>query len=156
MRIGTGWDVHRLVPGRRLVLGGVDVPSEKGALAHSDGDALLHAVIDAILGALAAGDIGKRFPDSDPAYKDADSARLLALVRDESLAGRKVANIDATIVLQRPRLGALTGAMAANIASILGLEPSRVSVKAKTAEGILGELGSGDAVAASVVLLIED
>ncbi|MDD2232167.1 MAG: 2-C-methyl-D-erythritol 2,4-cyclodiphosphate synthase [Sphaerochaetaceae bacterium] len=154
MRIGTGFDIHRLVPGRALVLGGIKVPSDKGSLAHSDGDALIHAVIDAILGALALGDIGKLFPDTDPRYKDINSETLLLAVLS-SIGSHSIVNVDATVILQAPKLGDLTFDMASNLARILRIDPSNVSVKAKTAEHLLGELGSGDAVAVQASVLID-
>ena len=155
MRVGTGRDSHKLAEGRRLVIGGVEIDSPRGAVAHSDGDALIHAVIDAMLGAAGLGDIGDLFPDSDPAYKDADSRDLLrqanALVREN---GYRVGNVDATVLLESPKLGPLKQAMRDNIAADLGLEPERVNVKAKSAEG-LGEVGRGEAVAAEAVVVVE-
>ncbi|MCX7804416.1 MAG: 2-C-methyl-D-erythritol 2,4-cyclodiphosphate synthase [Planctomycetota bacterium] len=156
MRIGYGYDSHKLVAGRQLRLGGVDVEYDRGCVGHSDADALVHAVIDAILGAAALGDIGMRFPDTDPKYKDAYSLELLKQIsgalRD---AGYRIANVDATVIIERPKLGRLKAEMAANIAGALGISPSQVNVKAKTAEG-LGPVGSGDAVEAHAVALIEE
>lgn len=154
MRIGTGFDIHRLVPGRRFVLGGVEIPSSKGCLAHSDGDVLIHAVIDAILGALALGDIGKLFPDTDPRYKDIDSQTLLMTVV-AMISNHEIINLDTTVILQTPKISCHTDEIVTNLAHLLRIDPSQVSVKAKTAEHLLGELGSGDAVAAEASVLIE-
>ncbi|MFO7900276.1 MAG: 2-C-methyl-D-erythritol 2,4-cyclodiphosphate synthase [Planctomycetota bacterium] len=154
MRVGIGSDLHRLEPGGRLVLGGVEIDDTRGPVAHSDGDALLHAIIDAMFGAAGLGDIGEHFPDSDPEYRDADSRDLLrkasGLLAD---AGFHTRQIDATVVLERPNLGAHKAAMRANIAADLGLTPEMVNVKAKTGEG-LGPVGRGDAVAAEAVVLL--
>lgn len=154
-RVGEGWDVHRLVEGRRLLLGGLEIPFERGELGHSDGDVLLHALIDALLGAAAIGDIGAHFPPSDARWKDADSllllARTVALVAAE---GWRIVNADCTVVLERPRLRPHVEAIRARVAAALGLEVGRVSVKAKTAEG-LGPIGSGEAVEARAVVLID-
>lgn len=154
MRIGTGWDLHRLVSGRALVLGGIVIPSDKGEAAHSDGDVLVHAIIDALLGSLAKGDIGSHFPDTDPAYKNADSIQLLKKVLTEDLPPHHIENIDTTLILQAPKLRPHIDAIRASLAKTMGLELDQVSVKAKTAEGILGELGSGDAVIAQATVLI--
>ena len=137
MRIGSGYDVHRLVEDRKLILGGVEIPYEKGLLGHSDADVLVHAVMDALLGAAALGDIGKHFPDNDPAYKGADSMKLLAEVRKliESKA-YFIENIDATVIAQRPKLASYIPEMRLNIAKVLGLEPGQVNVKATTEEGL--------------------
>lgn len=155
MRIGHGYDVHRLVEDRKLILGGVEVPYEKGLLGHSDADVLLHAVMDAVLGAAALGDIGQHFPDTDPAYKGADS---LALTREVSKIiaahGYKVGNIDATILCQRPKLAPHIPAMRQNIADAFGLPLDAVSVKATTEEH-LGFTGEGLGIAAHAVALIE-
>lgn len=154
MRIGHGYDLHALAPGRRLVLGGVHIPHSHGPIAHSDGDVLLHALADALLGAAALGDIGQHFPDTDPAFAGADSRVLLrhvaALVRD---AGYSVANIDATVLAQRPKLAPHRDAMRANIAADLGLDIGAVSVKATTTEG-LGPVGRGEAISAYAVCLL--
>lgn len=154
MRIGHGYDLHALAPGRRLVLGGVHIPHSHGPIAHSDGDVLLHALADALLGAAALGDIGQHFPDTDPAFAGADSRVLLrhvaALVRD---AGYSVANIDATVLAQRPKLAPHRDAMRANIAADLGLDIGAVSVKATTTEG-LGPVGRGEAISAHAVCLL--
>ena len=154
MRVGTGWDLHRLVSKRALVLGGVVIPSDKGEAAHSDGDVLVHAIIDALLGSLAKGDIGSHFPDTDPAYKDADSMQLLKKVLAEDLPPHRIENIYTTIILQTPKLRPHIETIRENLAKAMGLKFEQVSVKAKTAEGILGELGSGDAVIAQATVLI--
>ena len=154
MRIGHGYDVHRLVEGRRLILGGVDIPFEKGLDGHSDADVLVHAVMDALLGAAALGDIGHLFPDTDDAYKGADSLVLLEHVRDAlNGAGYEPVNIDATILCQRPKLAPRIAAMRANIAARLGMKPEDVSVKATTEEK-LGFTGAGEGIAAHAVCLI--
>ena len=156
MRIGTGYDVHRLTEGRKLILGGVEIPFEKGLLGHSDADVLIHAVMDALLGAAALGDIGQHFPDKDAAYKDIDSRVLLRKVR-ELLAEKLyvVSNIDATIIAQRPKLATYLTAMRENIAADLGIEVGQVSVKATTEEG-LGFTGAGVGIAAQAVCLITE
>jgi len=156
MRVGTRWDLHRLGSGRTLILGGVVIPSEKGEIAHSDGDVLVHAIIDALLGALAKGDIGSHFPDSDPRYKDISSIRLLKQVLEQDLPPYRIENLDTTIIVQRPKLREHIDAIRANLAKTLHLELDRVSVKAKTAETILGELGSGDAIIAQASVLISE
>lgn len=155
MRIGHGYDVHRLVAGRKLILGGVEIPHETGLLGHSDADVLLHAICDAILGAIAAGDIGRHFPDSDPAYKGADSSRLLQQVM--SLAGEKgykIGNIDATIVAQQPKLAPYIARMVENIVAATAAEPDRINVKATTTEE-LGFAGRKEGIAAYAVALLE-
>ncbi|MEG1068615.1 MAG: 2-C-methyl-D-erythritol 2,4-cyclodiphosphate synthase [Ruthenibacterium sp.] len=154
MRIGHGYDVHKLVEGRALILGGVDIPFEKGLLGHSDADVLTHAVMDALLGAAALGDIGKLFPDNDPAYAGADSIVLLQKV-GEALHqnGYAIENIDATILCQKPKLAPHIGAMREHIAAALGIDGATVSVKATTEEG-LGFTGSGEGIAAHCVCLI--
>jgi 2-C-methyl-D-erythritol 2,4-cyclodiphosphate synthase len=155
-RIGQGFDVHALAVGRRLVIGGVTVPFEKGLAGHSDADVLIHAVCDALLGAAALGDIGRHFPDTDPAYRDADSRALLREVGSRvRVAGFDIANVDATVVAQAPQLAPHIWAMVANIATDLGLRTSQVNVKAKTAEG-LGALGRGEGIAAQAVALVTD
>ncbi|MCI8840490.1 MAG: 2-C-methyl-D-erythritol 2,4-cyclodiphosphate synthase [Oscillospiraceae bacterium] len=155
MRIGHGYDVHRLVEGRRLILGGVDIPWEKGLLGHSDADVLTHAVMDALLGAAALGDIGKLFPDSDPAYKGADSLVLLGrVVQVLAENGYEIGNVDATVLAQRPKLAAHIPLMRDRLAAAMGVEPSRVSVKATTEEG-LGFTGAGEGIAAHAVVLIQ-
>ena len=155
MRIGHGYDVHRLVPGRRLVLGGVEVPFERGLLGHSDADVLTHAVMDALLGAAALGDIGQHFPDHDPAYAGADSLVLLDQVT-VLLAERgwRVGNVDATVIAQRPKLASYIPQMRANLARRMGAELEQVNVKATTEEG-LGFTGGGEGIAAHAVVLLE-
>ncbi len=153
-RIGQGYDVHRLVPGRKLILGGVDIPWETGLLGHSDADVLLHAIMDALLGAGTLGDIGQLFPDSDPRYAGADSLALLkevgSLVRAE---GWEIVNIDSTIVAQRPKLSGHISEMRRNAAEALGLEISRVGIKATTEER-LGFTGREEGIAAQAVALL--
>ena len=154
MRIGTGYDVHRLVPDRDLVIGGVRIPYEKGLLGHSDADVLLHAVMDALLGAAALGDIGKHFPDSDPAYKGISSLTLLEKVGDLlAEKGFVVENIDSTIIAQAPKMRPYIDAMRENIARALGLEAEFVSVKATTEEG-MGFTGAGEGISAQAVCLL--
>ena len=155
IRIGHGYDVHRLVEGRKFILGGVDIPFEKGLLGHSDADVLLHAISDALLGAAALGDIGKLFPDTDERYKGADSLKLLRQVgiRLRS-AGYSVVNIDTTVIAQAPKIAPHIKSMRLNIAKALAIDPSQVSVKATTEEG-LGFTGLGEGVAAHAVCLIE-
>ena len=156
MRIGHGYDVHKLIEGRKLILGGVGIPFEKGLLGHSDADVLTHAVLDALLGAAALGDIGKLFPDTDPAYAGADSLMLLERVGERlAEAGYRVGNIDATLLAQRPKLAPHIPQMRANLAARLGLDVSQVSVKATTEEG-LGFTGAGEGMAAHAVCLLED
>lgn len=156
MRIGHGFDTHRLVEGRPLILGGVNVPFERGLLGHSDADVLLHAICDALLGAAALGDIGLHFPDSDERYKDADSLMLTAAVgRLLHENGYRIVNIDATVLCQRPKLRPYIDMMRTNIAGALGLDDSSVSVKATTEEG-LGYTGEGLGIAAHAVCLIEN
>ena len=156
MRIGHGYDVHRLAPGRRLVLGGVEIPWEKGLLGHSDADVLTHAVMDALLGAAGLGDIGGLFPDTDPAYEGADSLRLLDTVMERLAgAGFRVGNVDATVLAQRPRLAPYIGQMRERLAARLNLPAGRVNVKATTEEG-LGFTGAGEGIAAHAVCLLEE
>lgn len=154
MRIGHGYDVHRLVPDRRLILGGVDIPYEKGLLGHSDADVLAHAVADALLGAAALGDIGKLFPDTDPAYAGADSLKLLAVavakVREQ---GREIVNIDATVLAQAPKLRPHIDRMRENLAAACGIAVDQISVKATTEEG-LGFTGNGEGIAVHAVCLL--
>jgi 2-C-methyl-D-erythritol 2,4-cyclodiphosphate synthase len=155
MRIGHGYDVHRLVEDRALILGGVRIPFEKGLLGHSDADVLLHALMDAMLGAAALGDIGKHFPDSDARWEDADSMQLLREVKrllDE--AGYTLVNADCTILAQRPKLAPYIAQMRSGIARALGTDPDTISVKATTEEG-LGFTGDGSGIAAHAVVLIE-
>ncbi len=153
-RIGEGWDIHALVPGRRLVLGGVEVPHALGLLGHSDADVLLHAITDALLGAAELGDIGTHFPDSDAQFRGADSVVLLAeALRRVRAAGWEVGNIDSTIVAQAPRLAAHIPAMRTRIADALGLEAGQINIKAKTAER-LGPVGQGLAIEARAAALL--
>ncbi|MBQ8797424.1 MAG: 2-C-methyl-D-erythritol 2,4-cyclodiphosphate synthase [Oscillospiraceae bacterium] len=155
MRIGHGYDVHRLVPGRDLILGGVKIPYELGLDGHSDADVLLHAVMDALLGAAALRDIGYHFPDTDPAYKGADSRALLREVGKKiNAAGYKVGNIDVTMIAQKPRLKDLIPTMMVNIAADLGIEENQVNVKATTEEK-LGFTGDGSGMSCHAVCLLE-
>lgn len=154
MRIGTGYDVHRMVEGRKCIIGGVEIPYEKGLLGHSDADVLIHAVMDALLGAAALGDIGKHFPDTDPAYKGISSVKLLehvAQLLEENLF--LVENIDATIIAQAPKMRPHIDHMRENIAGALGLEVSQVNVKATTEEG-LGFTGRGEGISAQAVCIL--
>ena len=156
MRVGHGYDVHRLVEGRKLILGGVEIPWEKGLLGHSDADVLVHAVMDALLGAAGLWDIGHAFPDNDPAYAGIDSMLLLAQVRDMlTEKGYTVGNVDATILAQRPKLAGHIPQMRRNIAQVLGVEEDCINVKATTEEG-LGFTGSGEGMAAHAVCLVEE
>jgi 2-C-methyl-D-erythritol 2,4-cyclodiphosphate synthase len=156
MRIGHGYDVHRLVEGRRLVMGGVDIPWDLGLLGHSDADVLLHAVADAILGAIGEGDIGKHFPDTDGAYKGADSLKLLShVMKLADSRGYRLGNLDATIIAQQPKMAPHIPAMRNNLASVLNAAIEQVNVKATTEEG-LGFSGRGEGISAhAVVLLLE-
>ena len=154
MRVGIGYDVHTLTKGRKLILGGVEIPYEKGLLGHSDADVLLHAVMDALLGAAALGDIGSHFPDTDPAYGGISSVKLLSMVgKLLQEKGFAVGNVDAVIIAQRPRLLPYREQMRKNIAEALGLEEGQVSVKATTEEG-LGFTGRGEGIAAQAVALL--
>ena len=156
MRIGHGYDVHKLVEGRDLILGGVKIPFELGLLGHSDADVLLHAVSDALLGAAGLRDIGYHFPDTDPQYKGADSLKLLEAVGQKiAAAGYRISNIDVTLIAQRPKVGKLIPQMAQNIAVTLGLDVSRVNVKATTEEG-LGFTGAMEGIACHAVCLLEE
>ena len=156
MRIGHGYDVHKLCEGRKLIIGGVDIPHEKGLLGHSDADVLLHAISDSLLGAAALGDIGKLFPDNDEKYKGADSLMLLRTVAARlSQAGYRVVNVDATVIAQAPKLAPHIFAMRRNIAMALGVNVSEISVKATTEEG-LGFSGEKLGIAAHAVCLIEN
>ena len=156
MRIGHGYDVHKLVEGRDLILGGVKIDYEKGLLGHSDADVLLHAVSDALLGAAGLGDIGRHFPDTDPKYKGADSLMLLREVyRKISEKGFRVGNIDVTMIAQKPKLKDFTPQMQENIAAAVGVTPDRVNVKATTEEK-LGFTGTGEGMACHAVCLLED
>lgn len=154
IRVGHGYDVHKLTQGRKLILGGVDIPYEKGLLGHSDADVLTHAVIDALLGALALGDIGKHFPDNDEKYKGANSLGLLLLVKNIiEEKGYGISNIDSTIIAQKPKLSSYIYNMRKNISKTLCIDIDRVSVKATTEEG-LGFIGSGDGISAHAVVLL--
>ena len=153
-RIGEGWDVHALVPGRKLLLGGVEIPFDRGLLGHSDADALLHAITDALLGAAGLGDIGRHFPDTDERFRGADSILLLTeaalRVREQ---GFEIGNVDSTVVAQAPKLAPHIEAMRARIAQALDLAPAQVNVKAKTAEK-LGPVGQGQSIEARAVVLL--
>ena len=154
MRIGTGYDVHKLTENRKLILGGVEIPYEKGLLGHSDADVLIHAIMDAILGAAALGDIGKHFPDSDDAYKGISSVLLLKKVAELiKKEGYEIGNIDSTIIAQRPKLAPYIPTMRDNIANALGISSSRVNVKATTEEG-LGFTGEGLGIASQAICLL--
>lgn len=154
LRVGEGWDVHQLVAGRKLILGGIDVPHTMGLLGHSDADALLHAITDALLGAAGLGDIGRHFPDTDPAFRGADSSALLAeAARRVREAGWEPVNLDSTIIAQAPKMAPHIPAMRARIAQVLGMAEDRVNVKAKTAEK-LGPVGEGRSIEARAVVLL--
>jgi 2-C-methyl-D-erythritol 2,4-cyclodiphosphate synthase len=155
IRVGIGFDSHRLVAGRRLVLGGVGIPHDRGLLGHSDADVLIHAVIDALLGAVADGDIGRHFPDRDPRWKDADSAGLLAAtVARLRSAGWSLVNLDSNVIAEEPKLFPYIEAIRQRLAGILGADVSRVSVKAKTNEG-MDAVGRREGIAAQAVVLVE-
>jgi 2-C-methyl-D-erythritol 2,4-cyclodiphosphate synthase len=155
VRIGQGWDIHRLVPGRPLRLGGVELPYERGLLGHSDGDVVLHAIGDALLGAMAAGDLGQQFPDTDERYRGIDSGVLLAeIVQRAARSGWQIGNVDVTVLAEQPRLAPHAGAIRQRIAELLAIEPDCVGLKAKTMEG-LGVIGTGDAIAALAVAVID-
>jgi 2-C-methyl-D-erythritol 2,4-cyclodiphosphate synthase len=154
MRIGQGFDVHKLVPNRRLILGGVRIPYELGLLGHSDADVLTHAIMDALLGAIGAGDIGRHFPDTDPAFKDADSLELLKVVLEKvKQSGHQVVNIDATIIAQKPKLAAYIPLMQEQLARLTGSQEIPVNIKATTTEG-LGFTGRGEGIGAMAVVLV--
>ena len=156
MRIGIGYDIHRLAPGRRCIIGGIEIPYPSGPQAHSDGDVLLHAFMDALLGAAALGDLGTHFPPDDPAYEGASSRDLLARVGAKVVAaGYRVAALDATVVAEEPKLASHLGAMRRTIAETLDIGVHRVSVKASTRDR-LGEIGRGEAIAAIAVALLEE
>jgi 2-C-methyl-D-erythritol 2,4-cyclodiphosphate synthase len=156
VRIGFGYDVHRLVKGRRLILGGVEIPWEKGLLGHSDADVLTHALCDALLGAAALGDIGRHFPDNDPRYKDIDSLLLLARVEAMLIeAGFSIVNVDITIVAEKPRLAPYIQDMGTNIARVLELDAGQINIKATTTEG-LGPEGRGESISAQAAVLIQE
>ena len=153
-RIGQGYDVHALVPGRPLIIGGVTIAYERGLLGHSDADVLLHAVVDALFGAAALGDIGRHFPDTDMRFKGADSRVLLREARDRVVAaGFQIVNLDSTVIAQAPKLAPHIPAIVANLAADLGIDAARVNVKAKTNEK-LGHLGRGEGIAAQAVVLL--
>ena len=156
MRVGMGYDVHKLTEGRKLILGGVEIPWEKGLLGHSDADVLIHAVMDALLGAAALGDIGKHFPDTDPAYKGISSIKLLVhvagLLREQ---GYEVGNIDATVIAQKPKMAPHIPQMRKNMAEALGIPESKINVKATTEEG-LGFTGSGEGISSQAICLLTD
>jgi 2-C-methyl-D-erythritol 2,4-cyclodiphosphate synthase len=154
-RVGHGFDAHRLVEGRPFILGGVRVDYDKGPLGHSDGDALAHAISDALLGACALGDLGAHFPDTDPQWKDADSLRLLAACHELAVRhGWTIANVDATVVVQLPKLAPHVPEMRDALADVLGMDVARISVKAKTSEG-MGYTGDGTGIAAYAVVMVE-
>lgn len=154
IRVGEGWDVHALVPGRRLVIGGVQIPYDRGLLGHSDADVLLHAITDALLGAAGLGDIGTHFPDTDAQFSGADSSLLLAeAARRVRAQGWRIGNVDCTVVAQAPRLAPHIAAMCAAVAAALAIEPAQVNVKAKTAEK-LGPVGQGQSIEARAVVLL--
>lgn len=154
LRIGEGWDIHALAPGRKLVIGGVTIPFERGLLGHSDADVLLHAITDALLGAAGLGDIGRHFPDTDERFRGADSMLLLVeAARRVREQGHQIANIDSTVIAQAPKLAAHIDAMRTGIALALDLAPSQVNVKAKTAER-LGPVGEGAAIEARAIVLL--
>ncbi len=155
MRVGMGYDVHKLTEGRKLILGGVEIPYEKGLLGHSDADVLVHAVMDALLGAAALGDIGKHFPDTDPQYKGISSIRLLEHVgRRMDGEGYVIENIDATIIAQRPKMRPYIDQMRENMANALGIETDQINVKATTEEG-LGFTGSGEGISSQAICAVE-
>ena len=154
MRIGIGFDIHKMVPGKKLVIGGVVIPHTHGPLAHSDGDVLLHAITDAVLGAAALPDIGQMFPDTDAKYKNADSSILLGqALQKVSARGFRVVSVDSIVMAQEPKIAPHKELICQKIASVLSLEPGRVSVKGRTFEG-MGEIGRGEAIAAQAVVLI--
>ncbi len=156
MRVGIGFDIHRMVPGKKLLLGGVEMPHTHGPLAHSDGDVLLHALVDAILGAAALGDIGEMFPDTDPRYKDADSATFVEqALREVRAKGFEVVSVDSIVMAEQPKIAPHKESICLKIASMLSLEPGCVSVKGKSFEG-MGEIGRGEAIAAQVVAVLRE
>ncbi len=154
MRVGIGYDVHRLVEGRPLILGGIEIPNNKGLLGHSDADVLLHAIMDALLGAVGKGDIGKHFPDNDPDYRGISSLllleRVMEVVKDQGFA---VVNIDSVVMAEKPKLASYIPQMTSKIASVLEVEPSRINIKATTTEG-LGFIGRGEGIAAQAAALV--
>jgi 2-C-methyl-D-erythritol 2,4-cyclodiphosphate synthase len=155
-RAGIGYDLHRLTPGRKLVLGGIEVPFDRGPVGHSDGDVLAHAICDALLGAAELGDIGTHFPDNDPKWKDANSLRFLQHVRELIAArGLRIAHIDAIVITEKPKLGPHFPAMREALAGALGIEPQRINLKAKTNEGV-DAVGRGEAIAAQAIATLAD
>ena len=156
MRIGYGYDSHRFAAGRRLVLGGVEFPGEDGLAGHSDADVLVHAIVDALLGAAALGDIGSHFPDTDPKWKDADSTEMLAaVVKEVRAAGYKVANVDATVICERPKIGPCVELIRERLAAVTNVGKGRISVKGKTNEG-LDDVGAGLGIVVHAVCLLEE
>ncbi len=156
MRVGLGFDVHTLADGRKLILGGLDIPFQKGLVGHSDGDVLLHAISDALLGAAAAGDIGEYFPDTDERIRDIDSGKILTFAADRvRTRGFSIANVDAVVICEAPRIGPYRDRLRERIASLLSINVEQVSIKGKTAEG-LGLLGKGDAIAAYATCLLAE
>jgi 2-C-methyl-D-erythritol 2,4-cyclodiphosphate synthase len=153
MRIGMGYDMHRLVYGRRLILGGVEIPFEKGLLGHSDADVLTHAICDALLGAASLGDIGYHFPDTDAAWADIESLKLLDQVREMICGDWVIANIDATVMAEAPKISPFRKAMVSRLSAVLRLPPAQISIKATTQEG-LGAVGRGEGIAAQCVVLL--
>ncbi len=154
LKIGFGYDIHRLEQGRKLIIGGVEIEYEKGLLGHSDGDVLIHAIIDAILGACSRGDIGQHFPDDDPRYKDISSLKLLSKVHDLVSKMGRIMHIDCTLIAERPKLASHIQKMKANIGEALKIDSDKISIKAKTAEG-LGVVGEGGAIEAYSVALVD-
>ncbi|HEK85492.1 MAG: 2-C-methyl-D-erythritol 2,4-cyclodiphosphate synthase [Candidatus Saccharicenans sp.] len=155
LKIGLGYDLHRLVSGRALIIGGLKIPYELGCLAHSDGDVLVHSLIDALLGATGNGDIGQKFPDSDPAFKNISSLKLLEQVMEEvSRDGFSVISVDSVVILEKPKLAPFIPEIKSKLSRVLSIEPENLGVKAKTAEG-LGEIGQGKAIASYSVVLLE-
>ena len=153
MRIGMGYDMHRLVAGRRLILGGVEIPFEKGLLGHSDADVLTHAICDALLGAAGLGDIGCHFPDTDPAWADIESLKLLDQIRAMIRGDWVIANIDATVMAEEPKISPFREAMVSRLATALRLNPIQINIKATTLEG-LGAVGRGEGIAAQCIVLL--
>ncbi|WP_422480282.1 2-C-methyl-D-erythritol 2,4-cyclodiphosphate synthase [Pleomorphochaeta sp. DL1XJH-081] len=154
MRVGSGWDLHRLVEKRPLMLGGVQIPHTRGEAGHSDGDVLIHAIIDALLGAVAIGDIGSHFPPSDDRWKDVSSLELLQMTL-EKIKGWKIVNIDTTVILENPKLRPYIDAIRDSLSQTCDIPIECISVKAKTAEGILGEVGQGEAIIAQAIVLLK-
>ena len=155
MRIGMGYDMHRLVSGRRLILGGVEIPFEKGLLGHSDADVLTHAICDALLGAAGLGDIGCHFPDTDPAWADIESLKLLDRVGEMICGDWVIANIDATVMAEAPKISPFREAMVSHLAAVLRLNPVQINIKATTLEG-LGAVGRGEGIAAQCIVLLRN